>query len=146
MTDQTIAEQCAKKMLSEDGASKNLGVVINNVSPGQATLSMLVTDRMLNGHKTCHGGIVFTLADSAFAIACNNYNKTAVAASADISFVSPAFASDMLTATATEQYKAGRNGIYDVVVTNQDNQTIALFRGKSRVISKTGPLDDTKIS
>lgn len=130
-------------MLSEDQVSSNLGVVIDKVSPGNAVISMQVTDQMLNGHKTCHGGIMFTLADSAFAIACNNYNKTAVAASADISFVSPAFAGDTLTATAIEQYKAGRNGIYDVVVTNQDNQTIALFRGKSRVISKTGALDDT---
>lgn len=143
MTDQSIAEQCAKKMLSEDEASKNLGVVIEKVSPGHATISIQITNLMLNGHKTCHGGIMFTLADSAFSIACNNYNKTAVAASADISFVSPAFAGDKLTATATEQFKAGRNGIYDVVVTNQDNQTVALFRGKSRVISKTGPLDDT---
>lgn len=143
MTDQSIAEQCAKKMLSEDEASKNLGVVIEKVSPGHATISIQITNLMLNGHKTCHGGIMFTLADSAFSIACNNYNKTAVAASADISFVSPAFSGDKLTATATEQFKAGRNGIYDVIVTNQDNQTIALFRGKSRVISKTGPLDDT---
>lgn len=143
MTDQSIAEQCAKKMLSEDEASKNLGVVIDKVSPGHATISMQITNLMLNGHRTCHGGIMFTVADSAFAIACNTYNKTTVAASADISFVSPAFAGDKLTATATEQFKAGRNGIYDVVVTNQDNQTVALFRGKSRVISKTGPLDDT---
>ncbi|HFC05121.1 MAG TPA: phenylacetic acid degradation protein PaaD, partial [Rhizobiales bacterium] len=75
---------------------------------------------------------------------CNSYNKTAVAAACDISFVRPAYSGDTLTAQAVEQFKAGRNGIYDVTVTNQNNQTIALFRGKSRVISKTGPLDDVE--
>ena len=143
MTEQLIAEQCAKKMLSMDAASQGLGITITNVAPGQATISMSVDDKMLNGHKTCHGGFIFTLADSAFAIACNSYNKTAVAASCDISFVRPAYSSDTLTASATEQFKGGRNGIYDVTITNQNEETIALFRGKSRVISKTGPLDDT---
>ena len=142
MTAQSIAEQCAAKMLAMDEASKALGVTIQTVSPGSAILNMQVTSKMLNGHKTCHGGFIFTLADSAFATACNSYNKTAVAASCDISFVRPAFAGDYLSAVATEQFRAGRNGIYDVSVTNQDNETIALFRGKSRVISKTGPLDD----
>ncbi len=146
MSDQLIAEQCAEKMLSLDEASKGLGVTIEKITPGRAVLSMLINDKMLNGHKTCHGGFIFTLADSAFALACNSYNKTAVAASCDISFVRPGFAGDTLTATAIEQYKAGRNGIYDVAVTNQNNKTIAFFRGKSRVISKTGPLDDNDSS
>ncbi len=145
-TKQSVAEQCAQKMLSLDEASKSLDVKICQISPGQASLAMQITDKMLNGHKTCHGGFIFTLADSAFAIACNSYNKTAVAASCDISFVRPGFAGDTLTATATEQYNAGRNGIYDVAVTNQNDETIALFRGKSRVISKTGSLDDTETS
>jgi len=142
MTDQSVAEQCAKKILAMDEASKSLGVTIEKITPGHAVIAMQITDKMLNSHKTCHGGFIFTLADSAFALACNSYNKTAVAVSCDISFVRPGFAGDTLTATATEQYKAGRNGIYDVAVTNQNNETIALFRGKSRVISKTGPLDD----
>lgn len=131
-------------MLSEDAASTGMGIMINKVSPGCCTIAMQVTDKMLNGHKTCHGGFIFTLADSAFAMACNSYNKTAVAAACDISFVRPAYSGDTLTAQAVEQFKAGRNGIYDVTVTNQNNQTIALFRGKSRVISKTGPLDDVE--
>lgn len=142
MPEQTIAEQCAVKMLSMDEASRFMGVTIVSVGPGHATLSMLITPKMLNGNKTCHGGAIFTLADSTFATACNSYNKTAVAASCEISFVRPAFAGDQLTAVATEQFKAGRNGIYDVLVTDQNNDTIALFRGKSRVISKTGPIDD----
>ncbi len=146
MTDQLIAEQCAQKMLSMDAASTGIGIKINKVAPGQCTIAMQVTDKMLNGHKTCHGGFIFTLADSAFAIACNSYNKIAVAASCDISFVRPAYIGDTLSAHATEQFKAGRNGIYDVAVTNQNEETIALFRGKSRVISKTGLLDDTKTS
>jgi len=146
MTDQSVAEQCAKKMLSMDEASKSLGVTIEKITPGHAVIAMQVTNKMLNGHKICHGGFIFTLADSAFAIACNSYNKTAVAASCDISFVRPAYTGDTLSATATEQYRAGRNGIYDVTVSNQNDETIALFRGKSRVISKTGPLDDTETS
>ena len=141
MTDQNIAREIAEVMLLNDEASKNLGISIENTGPGNSTIAMKVTNNMLNSHKTCHGGVIFAFADSAFAFACNSYNKTAVAASANIHFVHPAYAGDQLTATASETHNAGRNGIYDVTVTNQNDETIATFRGQSRVISKTGPLD-----
>jgi len=143
MTDQNFARKIAEIMLINDEASKGLGISIETAGPGTSAITMKVSDKMLNGHKTCHGGCIFTLADSAFAFACNSYNKTAVAASANIHFVQPAYAGDLLTATASETYKAGRNGIYDITVTNQNDETIATFRGQSRVISKTGPLDAT---
>lgn len=144
LSPQEIAEKCSAVMLANDAASQGLGINIQAIEPGKAVLSMTVDETMLNGHKTCHGGFIFTLADSAFALACNSYNKTAVAAACDISFVRPAHAGNVLTADAREVHKAGRNGIYDIRITDQDNQTIALFRGKSRIISKTGPLDATK--
>jgi len=145
-TDQQIAEQCAQILLELDQAAKSLNIAIDTIRPGHAGLTMTVTPQMLNGHKTCHGGYIFTLADCAFAVACNSYNKTAVAASCNISFVRPGFDKDRLSATANEIHKAGRNGIYDVTVSNQDNETVAFFRGKSRIISKTGPIDDLQIS
>ena len=144
--EQQIAEQCAQKLLKQDEAAKSLNIAIKSVSPGHADLTMEVTPQMLNGHKTCHGGYIFTLADCAFAVACNSYNKTAVAASCNISFVRPGQSNDHLTATASETHRDGRNGIYDVTVSNQDNQAVAFFRGKSRIISQTGPLDDPQIS
>ncbi len=145
-TDQQIAEQCAAIMLENDEASKSKGLSIQAIGPGHATMAMIVTTKMLNGNKTCHGGSIFSLADSTFALACNSYNKTAVAAFCDISFVRPAHAGDKLTAIATEKYKAGRNGIYDVIITDQNGEIIALFHGKSRVISRTGPLDENETS
>ncbi len=138
---QKLATRCAKKMFELDQATQDLGMSIDSVSPGSATLSMTVTEKMLNGHKTCHGGYIFTLADSAFAFACNTYNKVTVAAAADISFLMPVKLGETLTATAVEKHRAGRSGVYDVTVTNTQNQTIALFRGKSRTISDKGPLD-----
>ncbi len=138
---QKLATLCAKKMFELDQATKDLGMSIDRVSPGSATLSMTVTEKMLNGHKTCHGGYIFTLADSAFAFACNTYNKVTVAAAADISFLMPVKLGETLTANAVEKHRAGRSGVYDVTVTNTQNQTIALFRGKSRTISDKGPLD-----
>ena len=146
MTDQKqaqqIAEQIGAKIWQGDKAAKSAGMALASISPGTATLTMTVTDNMLNGHNTCHGGYIFMLADTAFAYACNSYNKTTVAAACDISFVKPAFLGDRLTATATETHHVGRNGIYDIEVTDQSNETIAFFRGKSRTISKTGLLDD----
>lgn len=141
MTEQQLANDCAQAMWQQDTASQSQGMQLKSVSPGTAILEMPVAAHMLNGHKTCHGGFIFTLADSAFAFACNTYNKTTVAAAADISFVSPAYEGDMLTATASETWKKGRSGLYDVTVTNQNNEPVAFFRGKSRTISKTGPLD-----
>ncbi len=118
-------------MMARDFASQALGMTIERMGPGEAVLSMRVRDDMINGHGTCHGGMIFSLADSAFAFACNSYNLTTVAASAQISFVRAARAGDHLTATCHEQFREGRNGIYDTTVRDQNGELIALFRGKS---------------
>ena len=104
---------------------------ITKVAPGFAELTMTVRHDMVNGHAICHGGFVFTLADSAFAFACNSYNANTVAAGCAIEFLAPSREGDVLTATARERTLVGRNGIYDIEVTNQGGETIALFRGKS---------------
>lgn len=134
---QQLAEKCAAAMLEEDRASRGLGMNVRAVSPGRADLEMTVTDNMVNGHNICHGGMIFTLADSAFAFACNTYNQVTVAASAEISFLRPAKLGDRLTAVAREVWREGRNGIYDTTVTDQSGETIAEFRGKSRAIRGT---------
>jgi acyl-CoA thioesterase len=131
---QSIAEQAAQKMFSEDRASQGLGMRIIEVRPGYAELRMTVRKDMSNGHGMCHGGFIFTLADSAFAFACNSYGLATVAAGAAVDFLLPAFSGDELTAHATEQALAGRSGVYDVAVTNQKGERIALFRGRSRQI------------
>jgi len=121
-------------MFDTDRASQALGMRIAAVGPGYAKLTMRVRGDMTNGHSTCHGGIIFSLADSAFAFACNSYNLATVAAGCLIDFLAPAYEGDELTAEATEQALAGRSGVYDVSVTNQKGQRIALFRGRSRQI------------
>ena len=134
MTDnpaQRLAEQVAQKLYIIDKASQALGIRIVEVRPGYARASMVVRPDMVNGHRICHGGMVFTLADSAFAFACNSYNENTVAAAASIDFLAPAHQEDELTAVATEVWRSRRNGIYEVTVTNQDNARIALFRGRS---------------
>ena len=132
-----LAAKVAARMYDEDNASRGLGFVIDEVPPGYAKLSMTVRSNMVNGHKLCHGGIIFTLADSAFAFSCNSHNQRTVAASADISFLKAAFEGERLEAVAEERWREGRNGIYDVRVINQDGVTIAEFRGKSRSIKGT---------
>lgn len=121
-------------MWKTDTASQNLGMVIQSIAPGKATLSMPVTGNMLNGHGICHGGYIFTLADSAFAFACNTYNQLVVAQQNQITYLAPGKSDETLTATAVEQSKTGRSGIYDVTVTGEDGRIIALFRGLSRTI------------
>ena len=121
-------------MFDDDHASQSLGMRIVAIRPGYAKLTMTVRADMTNGHSTCHGGFIFTLADSAFAFACNSYNLATVAAGCIIDFLAPAVAGDELTAEATEQALAGRSGVYDVVVTNQKGQRVALFRGRSRQV------------
>ena len=132
-----LAKRVAALMYDQDNASRELGFVIDEVSPGRAKLSMTVRPDMVNGHKLCHGGIIFTLADSSFAFACNSHNLRTVAASADISFLKSAYEGERLEAVAEERWREGRNGIYDVRVINQDGVTIAEFRGKSRTIKGT---------
>jgi acyl-CoA thioesterase len=129
-----IARACAEAMWKEDDASKGLGMEIVDVSPGQATLAMTVGPHMVNGQRIAHGGFIFTLADSAFAFACNSHNERAVAAQGNISFIRPGKLGDRLVATAREISRSGRSGIYDVRVTTDDGEVIAEFRGHSRVI------------
>ncbi|MCC7327241.1 MAG: hydroxyphenylacetyl-CoA thioesterase PaaI [Burkholderiales bacterium] len=118
-------------MYARDHASQGLDIRIVEVRPGMAVLTMMVRTDMVNGHAISHGGFVFTLADSAFAYACNSYNINTVAAGCAIEFLAPSRAGDVLTATAREHTLSGRNGIYDVDVKNQNGDTIAVFRGKS---------------
>lgn len=134
MTPQNRARTCADLMWANDRASQALGMRIDAIGPGSAILSMPVRDDMLNGHGMCHGGMIFTLADSAFAFACNTYNALTVAQSNQITYLAPGAAKDTLTATATEIARLGRSGTYDVVVTNVAGDKIALFRGLSRTI------------
>ncbi|MEX0708202.1 MAG: hydroxyphenylacetyl-CoA thioesterase PaaI [Woeseia sp.] len=131
MNDLSRARECARTMYDADRASRELGITIDVTTPGHATAVMPVTGSMLNGHDVCHGGYLFTLADTAFAFACNGYNDVTVAAAASIDFLRPAKDGDRLTATASERHRQGRTGIYDVEITNQRGERVALFRGKS---------------
>ena len=128
---QALAERVAAAMWARDDASKGLGMRIVGVAPGRAELSMTVRADMLNGHAICHGGFIFTLADSAFAFACNSYNLNTVASGCSIDFLAPARELDVLTAIAHERSVSGRTGVYDIEVANQRGEKIALFRGKS---------------
>ena len=127
-------------MFARDRASQALGMRIVRVGAGHAELAMTVRDDMLNGHAICHGGFIFTLADSAFAFACNSYNLTTVASGCTIDFLAPAREGDVLTAVAQERSVSGRTGVYDIEVTQPATATtIALFRGKS--VPDQGPRD-----
>ena len=128
---QALAERVAAQMWARDDASQRLGMRILRVSPGRAELAMTVRADMLNGHAICHGGFIFTLADSAFAYACNSYNLNTVASGCGIDFLAPAREGDVLTAVAHERSASGRTGVYDIEVDNQRGERIALFRGKS---------------
>lgn len=128
---QKLAQDCAESMYSRDLASQNLGMKITQVSPGKATLTMPVTKTMIQGHGACHGGYLFTLADSAFAFACNTYNKATVASGCTIDYMIAAREGDVLTATAVEQSRGNRTGVYDITITNQNGHVVVLFRGKS---------------
>nr|WP_245936851.1 hydroxyphenylacetyl-CoA thioesterase PaaI [Undibacterium pigrum] len=130
-----MAELTAAAMFASDAATRGLNMQITHVAEGTATLSMLIRHDMLNGHKTCHGGYLFTLADSAFAFACNSRNQVTVAAGCSIEYLSPGREGDLITATATEQSLTGRTGIYDARLINQHGQLIALFRGKSHKLN-----------
>jgi len=128
---QALAERVADAMYPRDRASQSLGIKVARVGPGHAELTMTVRPDMLNGHAICHGGFIFTLADSAFAFACNSYNLNTVASGCAIEFLAPAREGDVLTAVARERSMAGRTGVYDIDVATQRGETIALFRGKS---------------
>jgi acyl-CoA thioesterase len=128
------ADELAEVIWREDTASRALGMKIIEVRAGYARLSMRVRENMANGQNLCHGGLIFTLADSAFGYACNTHNQRALAASCAIHFLAPAHVGDELTAEATEMARSGRRGIYDVRVTNQSGETVALFRGHSATV------------
>jgi len=129
-----IAQEVARLMWADDRASQALGMQLLEVRPGYARISMTVRRDMTNGHGMCHGGFMFLLADSTFAFACNSHNQKAVAASAEIHFLAPAHEGDVLTAEGQEQHLAGRSGVYDTRVTDQNGKLVALFRGKSATI------------
>jgi acyl-CoA thioesterase len=128
-----IARACAEAMWREDDASKGLGMEIVEVKAGRATLAMTVQPHMVNGQRIAHGGFLFTLADSAFAFACNSHNERAVAAQGNITFIKPGKLGDRVVATAREISRNGRSGIYDVSIA-VDDTVIAEFRGHSRTI------------
>ncbi len=136
MTPDEVAARSAAVMWADDRASRALGMELREVGPGRAVVAMTVRDDMVNGHAIGHGGLTFTVADSAFAFACNSRNRRTVAAGAEIRFRAPTSLGDVLVATATERSRDGRDGVYDVVVTVGD-VVVAEFVGRSREIGGT---------
>ena len=133
-----LARRVGESMYAADEASKDtMGMELLACQPGRASMRMVVRPLHLNGHKICHGGFIFTLADSTFAYACNSRNHATVANGCTIEFLRPAHEGDVLTAEGVEQTLSGRHGIYDIRVSNQKGQAVALFRGKSTQISGT---------
>jgi acyl-CoA thioesterase len=131
LTAQQTADAVGVHMFARDRASKAMGMRIVAMSEGAAFLEMTVRDDMLNGFDICHGGFITTLADSAFAFACNSTGDVTVAAGLTVDFLAPARAGDVLTARAFEVVQAGRSGFYDITVTNQRNEQVALVRGRA---------------
>ena len=134
MNSKEMAEKVASKILELDETCRSMGICLEHVNEGTATLSLTIKQQHINGHGICHGGIIFTLSDSAFAFACNSRNVASVAQHANVTFIKPAKLGDRLFATAKEISLIKRNGIYDVTVTNQNADVIAEFRGYSRTI------------
>ena len=133
-----LAAKVGEAMFSVDAASKDfLQMELVACEPGRAVMRMTVREPMLNGHRICHGGLIFTLADSTFAYACNSRNKVTVAAGCSIEFLKPAHLDDVLTCEGLEQVLQGRHGIYDMTVRNQRDEVVAVFRGKSASIQGT---------
>ena len=131
---QALAEAVRDRMFSEDAASRALGMQVDAVGPGFSRLSMTVRPDMLNGHKTCHGGFITTLADSAFAFACNSHNEVTVASGIVVDFLAPAYEGDVLRAECHEVALTGRTGVYDIQVTNQHGKTVVVMRGRSHTM------------
>jgi acyl-CoA thioesterase len=138
-----LARAAADAMYAADACTRTLGIELLEVGPGRARMRMAVRAEFLNGHRTCHGGLIFTLADSAFAFACNSHNLNTVAAGCSIEFLRPVAENELLTAEASEQTLSGRHGIYDIRVTNRAGETVAMFRGKSARIGGTVIATDT---
>jgi acyl-CoA thioesterase len=141
-----VAEAVRDAMWRDDRASKALGMEVLAIGPGSATLRMTVREDMLNGHDICHGGLVTTLADSAFAFACNAYNEATVAAGFDVNLVAAAHLGDVLTAEARELSKSGRTGVYDIDVHNQRGERVAAFRGRSYTLKGKHVVDPATLT
>ena len=144
MSADELATAVAQKMYEADEASQHLGMALKEVRPGFAVMTMRVDNYMLNGHKTCHGGYMFLLADSAFAFACNSYNQNTVAQAAQINFLKPVSVDTLLTATAKEVSRTGRTGLYDIDVTNEEGALVATFRGNSHTVKGQHLSDPTE--
>ena len=126
-----LARRVGASMYEKDRASRGLGMQLASIAPGRAEMTMTVRADMLNGHRICHGGFIFLLADSTFAFACNSYDRNTVAQGCTIDYLAPAHEGDVLRAIGVERSRKGRTGVYDIEVRNQDGATVALFRGKS---------------
>ncbi|MCV6626000.1 MAG: hydroxyphenylacetyl-CoA thioesterase PaaI [Cellvibrionaceae bacterium] len=131
MSPKELAMASAQTLFGRESAAQDLGIKIIAMDEGSCELSMTVQGRMLNGHASCHGGFIFALADTAFAYACNSRNHNTVAQGCSIEYLAPGFEGDVLKAVAEERSQAGRTGVYDITIYNQNNQQLALFRGKS---------------
>lgn len=131
MNELEIAKRCKEVMYSRDAASQDLGITIEIPAAGRAEARLEILPNMIQGHNACHGGYIFTLADTAFAYACNSRNSVTVASSATIEFLRPAKVGDVLIAVAKERFVGGRTGLFNIVVRNQEGEEIALFRGRS---------------
>jgi acyl-CoA thioesterase len=131
---QSLAEACGRALWARDHASQALGMRLDEIGPGRALLQMRVRTDMLNGHGSCHGGFVFALADSCFAFACNSHGTVCVAAGCQIEYLAPAHDGELLRAEGVERARSGRSGVYDVRVSNERGETVALMRGRSRRI------------
>jgi len=137
MSPAALAAACGDSMYSADNASQALGIKLESIEPGRAVMTMKVRRDMLNGYSTCHGGFIFSLADSAFAFACNSRNVSTVGQACSIDYVRPGREGETLSALAVERHLAGRTGLYDVTVSNESGEEIAYFRGKSYRINST---------
>ncbi len=138
MDPRQLAARVGEKMYAADRASKDfMQMELVSCEPGSASMRMVVREAMLNGHDICHGGLIFTLADSTFAYACNSRNHATVASGCSIEFLKPAHLGDVLTCEGAEQILQGRHGLYDMKVSNQRGEVVALFRGKSTQVSGT---------
>jgi acyl-CoA thioesterase len=137
MNENELARACVEALAAGDAPTRELGLEILSIEPGSAAIAMTVTAAMVNGHGVCHGGYLFTLADSACGFACNSRNQRTVTQHCEITFVAPGMLGDRLTARCTERQRGGRSGIYDATVTRADGTVIAEFRGLTRTIKGT---------
>jgi acyl-CoA thioesterase len=138
---QVIAEAVRDRMFADDAASRGLGMRVEAVGPGFSKLSMTVRPDMLNGFKTCHGGFIATLADSAFAFACNSHNEVTVASGIVVDFLAPVYDGDELRAECHEVALTGRTGVYDITVTNQHGKAVVVMRGRSHTVKGKAVVD-----